>query len=479
MAVTSAALPFAKNELHETEYIYLTGMENPHLIITGGSQTGKTTLMFLLAALAASQGVIVIVFDPKWRWKKAFGDIPHVLVYDDPEEWNLVAERVYVEMKRRYQLDNSWQADLKDETTFPSILVMADEYGSLLLESNDWWHEQPDPNDTSENPKKAKGNSPLHRTWQYFLWRGAEARVVAVAAAHQASAQVLPHGTGSRQMYGQRIALGVDVEPQSWTMLVGPGRPKPEVPDRQRGAGVFLQGTRLGRIQTAWAKPTSLTALASRGIAVLERNGHLDAAGGLRLHVMPEVLLPRPGRVSGAAPLSGTGGMAALRTAKIPGDVPDTGTTASGDPDAANGASPTGGQQPDQTAVDEAGAAGAEPGSVGAAGSVQGAGPSKHLASAASFVAGHAAAATYLNTTFDGAGYTAESFRKARSRRPVEGETEMGGQPAWHQHSLRAWHRSRPIAGRRSDAETPNGKKPGKKPGRNGKRQPGDRGSAA
>ncbi|MGH3926108.1 MAG: hypothetical protein ACRDTT_25150, partial [Pseudonocardiaceae bacterium] len=67
---TTRAIPFAKNEFHETEFVRLAGMENPHWLFTGGSQTGKTTASFSVAGLAAAVSCIVLVFDPKWRWKK-------------------------------------------------------------------------------------------------------------------------------------------------------------------------------------------------------------------------------------------------------------------------------------------------------------------------------------------------------------------------------------------------------------------------
>jgi hypothetical protein len=60
-------------------------------------------------------------------------------------------------------------------------------------------------------------------------------------------------------------------------------------------------------------------------------------------------------------------------------------------------------------------------------------------------VVGLAAAAELL-------GMNVEAFRKARRRRPIEGETRAAGQPAFPPSELRAWQSRRKIAGRRSES---------------------------
>src|SRR6185437_16127497 len=57
-------------------------------------------------------------------------------------------------------------------------------------------------------------------------------------------------------------------------------------------------------------------------------------------------------------------------------------------------------------------------------------------------VTGLAAAAAYL-------GMTEDAFKKARQRRPVDGEVAApDGRPAWSRESLTAWRESRPSAAR-------------------------------
>jgi hypothetical protein len=63
---------------------------------------------------------------------------------------------------------------------------------------------------------------------------------------------------------------------------------------------------------------------------------------------------------------------------------------------------------------------------------------------------GIAAAARYL-------GYTkADSFRRARARHPIPGETKTSdGRPCWTPSALRSWQSNRKIAGNRVDSREP------------------------
>jgi hypothetical protein len=63
---------------------------------------------------------------------------------------------------------------------------------------------------------------------------------------------------------------------------------------------------------------------------------------------------------------------------------------------------------------------------------------------------GIAAAARYL-------GYAKpDSFRRARTRHPISGETRTGdGRPCWTPSALRSWQSKRKIAGNRADSREP------------------------
>jgi hypothetical protein len=65
-------------------------------------------------------------------------------------------------------------------------------------------------------------------------------------------------------------------------------------------------------------------------------------------------------------------------------------------------------------------------------------------------IVGIAAAARYL-------GYAKpDSFRRARTRHPIPGETKTGdGRPCWTPSALRSWQSKRKIAGNRADSREP------------------------
>ena len=65
-------------------------------------------------------------------------------------------------------------------------------------------------------------------------------------------------------------------------------------------------------------------------------------------------------------------------------------------------------------------------------------------------IIGVAAAARHL-------GYRkADSFRRARTRRPIPGEGKTdNGRPCWTPQALRSWQSKRKIAGQRADGREP------------------------
>lgn len=396
----SLMVPFAKNDDRETEYAQLTGTDMPHMLVAGGTQTGKTTLTRYVSAVAAAKGAIVLVLDPKWRWKKAFKGLPNILVYDDPEEWHGVMMAVRLEMERRYLADQASDSDLlSDHSLFPTMVVVADEFASLLIEADEWWKGQEDPDIPG---KKNKGGSPVRSLWTTLLLRGAEARMIAVAATQQANRNVFPNGTQDRGQYGQRVGLGNDLEPTSWSMLAGQGVSKPFVPSGRRGAGAYIRRGGVVPIQSVKVDLSELRRLAQRGIPLLRRAGHLDESGRLTLHGLSGVNLPRPVEIGGTVPVEAT----------VPPRV--VGVSRSGSE------SPAGG-----------------PGGSGEMDSVR--------------VVGLAAAVAYLNDAGLGP-YTVDSFRKARQRNPIPGEEKVSDRPCWTRLVLRSWHRGRPVAGDRKKA---------------------------
>src|SRR5699024_2993196 len=203
-------VPIGVDSTQQWLELRFSGIENPHILICGGSQTGKTTLQLLAAAVAASRGNIVIILDPKLRFSRAFRDpktgqpLPNVLVYRDADdaiaarEWHGILAQVTAEMQQRYRGDDQAHADvLDDQARFPNILVVADELGTLLdFADNEWPYRKAD---------GYKGNSPISEMIHTSSRMGAEAHVFGCFANQTAKEDELPAGTKTRSLCGQRI----------------------------------------------------------------------------------------------------------------------------------------------------------------------------------------------------------------------------------------------------------------------------------
>ena len=384
-------LRFAVNARREWVEIGFVGLENPHVLIVGGSRSGKTTLLKLIVAVAASQGFIVIVLDPKLRIGKWFEGVPHVRTYRHENSAIAAVEAegalrfVQDEQQRRYRLDDVPGAYvLADERRFPPILLVCDEFRTLVSNAQDEW--------PSRRPRGGRGDSPTERIFPNLMRMGAEARIFTVTATHTAHAEYLPAGVETRSLCGNRIVLGTDREVSNWTMIAGPGVVKPSVPERQKGAGVFLFGAREPmRVQVAEIRDHELVDLAMRGLPGLRAAGHVTEDGQL---LLGDVVLPRPGHMASHVAAAGSDAGAAGET------------FGAGQPVGQTDAGPVVGE-----ALPGAGRAVAEmpPPIVG-------------LAAAAEFC-----------------GMTYSNFRKHRERQPIGGEFLLGTSPAWQVADLREW----------------------------------------
>jgi hypothetical protein len=409
-------VPIGLDRNRDIVSLRFTEIENPHILIVGGSQVGKTTLQILIAAVAASRGNIVLILDPKLRFSRAFRHpitrepLPNVLVYRDPDpdvaaaEWDAILALVSAEMQRRYELDdNSDVSILADQTRFPTILVVVDELGNLLDFADKEW--------PYRKPEEYKGDTPVREYLHSMTRMGAEARVIGCFANQTASEREMPAGTRTRNLCGQRLFLGPVREGPQWRMLAGEGVERPDIPDGQKGAGAIIFGdAKPWRFQAGfldWKNhPEHVYDLAVRGVPILQEHGHIDDHGRLLLGGTP---VPRPGRIAGqvASGGFGTGNMppAATSTPK-PTPEPD----ASGPTPAAD--APAAGSAEDQ-AVAEAPVAELDP---------------EHA------VVGLADGAKFCKMSYS-------NFRKWRELYPIPNEVSnyQGNKPAWHKADLREW----------------------------------------
>ncbi|MGH9380813.1 MAG: type IV secretory system conjugative DNA transfer family protein [Thermoanaerobaculia bacterium] len=389
-----ARVPIGLDARQRWLFLRFTSVENPHILIVGGSQTGKTTLQILIAAMAAARGNIVIILDPKLRFSRPFRHpvtrepLPNVLVYRSPDamraamEWHGVTGLLVAEMQRRYQADEAAnQSVLTDQKRFPTVLLIADELGTLNDFADADWQRR--------KPEGFKGKTPTREYLQIIHRMGAEARIICCSANQTAKEDELPAGTRTRILCGQRVFLGRISEGRQWMMLAGDGVERPEIPDGQKGAGaaLFGNGTPV-RFQVAfldWVKhPEQVYELAAQGLPILRENGHIDASGRLLLGGVP---LPRPGEMWSQVAAQDD----AAQIISLPGD-------------------------PTPAAAEALAELEPEP----------------------ALIVGNAAAAQFCRMSLP-------NFRKHRAQYPIPGEIakHKGNQPAWPETELEKWSAER------------------------------------
>jgi hypothetical protein len=403
-------VPIGMDELPSWVELRFTQIENPHILVVGGSQSGKTSLQILIAAVAASRGNIVIICDPKLRFSRAFRHpvtrepLPNVLVYRDADpdiasrEWQGILELVLAEQQRRYRTDEESATNiLGDQARFPTILVVLDELGTLLdFADKEWPHRRPD---------DYKGKTPVREMIHTLTRMGAEARVIGCFANQTAREDEMPAGTKTRELCGQRIFLGTIRSNRSWGMLVGEGIAPPDIPDGHKGAGAVVFGDgKPVRFQAGfvdWKEhPEQIYNLAARGVPILRENGHVDEHGRLLLAGVP---VPSPGRMASHV----TGERLDLLQQPLASSMP-------GDSDETESPAPVPDQRTDSAPTPEK-----------ASGEVR---------EPARVIVG-------LQDAADFCGMTVANFRRVRDSHPIEGEISkyQGNKPGWQEPDLKVW----------------------------------------
>lgn len=425
------ALPIGKDKWHEWVHIRLDGelVENPGILVLGGSRIGKTTLQKLIAAEAASLGTIVIIIDPKQRFSKAFRRpgtheaLPHVLVYNHAEpttaarEWAGIIELAIHDQHRRYQLDKASDDEdyLRDLALFPRVLIVVDELGRALEYADLEWNEQ-------RKPDNHKGDTPTRNWLHESLAMGAEAGHINCWSNQTGGVNNFPKkNTESRSLFGQRCGLGNFSEDETIRAMYGTGVTVPTCPPGKKGAGnLALQRNKPYRFQAAYENNQTLYELASLGVGMLRETGHIDDTGRLYLAGVP---VPRPGEMASHVTPSG---LDLLHTAASP--EPITGGLTDED-----------GDQADELANNRHDGAAAQrhDGTTETDEGEQPANDTANIAPAEAgprFIVGNQAAAEFC-------GMKVDTFRTNRHRHDIPGEVAKadGNKPGWWETDLAEW----------------------------------------
>jgi len=223
-------------------YIQLSETDAPHALITGGTGTGKSVLLRLIALGAARQGIDVRGCDPKrvemrgWRgWPNITGVATRV------RDMIKLVDDTYDEMHDRYTQIEEGEAREED---YRRVLLIIDEFLMFGMIVNDWWAEERTRlggNQPKEHPvmRKVRGLVVMARGGVMNL----------VLATQRGDADIFPEGV--RDSIGARVAMGRQSQ-QSAQMMFGDAQTGRDVPQGARGVGTALGPDGPARVKVGW-----------------------------------------------------------------------------------------------------------------------------------------------------------------------------------------------------------------------------------
>jgi hypothetical protein len=186
--------------------------DSPHILISGGSGSGKSALTRLIASQALHHGNKVVVLDFKrssHRW--ALG-LPGVTYCRDIIEIHDALVTVADIAEDRNRLADDPNADLG-----PRIWLVCEEMNATTDKLRDYWELTRDKTD----PKR----SPAIQALKDILFMGRSAKVNAVVIAQRLEANVVGGGAARENFADRYLAR---YTPQTWKMLAGDVWPMPK-----------------------------------------------------------------------------------------------------------------------------------------------------------------------------------------------------------------------------------------------------------
>ena len=381
--------------------------EEPHLFIAAGTGGGKTATASVAAAHARAHGWLIDIIDPKRRSyidRKTGADVltnvPGIRVHTDIDAMMWALEEFFLSMlgvNIAVGDRSAWPG------AFPQRMLVIDEFGTFAGMAARVHH-------------RAGRGGPLPALDQrrQIEWQGRVAGHRLVVAVHQPSLRLFGD-SDSRSQYGYRLITGAYTT-SLWRMTFGYAPPI-EWDARIKGRGVVGIGeapSLIHHAQIAWMPAAERRRYALTGPPPPDWFADLRPAPWITPRVLTEgrklagaslvTVAGRPVPALVAVPVPP--GQQVLPPAETLSGVPLWDTTAALD------------GSPEEQAADEG----------------------------SGLITGISAAAGYL-------GYSKpDSFRRARTRHPIPGETRTGdGRPAWTPAALRVWHAQRNVGYRTTD----------------------------
>jgi hypothetical protein len=214
----------------------LTDTDNPHMLLTGGTGSGKSVALRVLMMKAARLGLDVRGCDPKRVEMRGLRGWPNVtrIATRIPDMIKLISD-TYDEMHRRYDLIEAGEAH---ESDFRRILLVIDEFLMFGMLINDWWAAKKD-----EEGGTGKEH-PVMRKLRGLIVMARGGLINLVIATQRGDAVIFPDGV--RDSLGERVALGQQSQ-QSALMMFGDASVGRDIPPNSQGVGHTkqLQDTRI------------------------------------------------------------------------------------------------------------------------------------------------------------------------------------------------------------------------------------------
>jgi hypothetical protein len=319
-------------------------------------------------------------------------------------------ERFNDEMNRRYELIEQHPEIADDpELYFQPWFLVTDEKGSLTSEIKAWWKD-----------KGEKGLPEPLRLEKINLWQARAAAMYMFDLAQQANLDVFLDSDGRDQRMA-RIAAGPQTR-SSWMMLF-PGVAKVKALMKKGRAMLGIGPDDVKEVQLAQVSIEDARAFAEAGAAIAKKENATRAQ--------------RVSELSGTSvPEDSSEGLPGQTSPNVPGQSRDG---QSGELSRGNGhrtAFPINNSQVQDGSMDT---------STAAVSTVQDT-VENGQESDEQWVVGVQDAADLL-------GMKRANFEKSRQRRPIDGETRRGTQPAWTVLDLQEWRSQAPRAGRQSSGD--------------------------
>jgi len=269
--------------------------DSPHVLVSAGSGSGKSTTVRLLAAQVLARGGVVLVLDIK-RLSHAWArGLPGVRYCRDIAQVHDALLWLREELDQRNRLADDG-ADVDGNTdqvdVGPRLLVLAEEMNATAGRLAAYWRKT-----------KAKDDpalSPAVEALADALFMGRQVRVNVLAVAQMLTARTIG-GPEARENMGVRILARYTLN--AWRVLVPEIWPAPRASRHTGRAQVCVAG-HAAETQIAYLTPAEARELAAQGAAIFPASGPPRAADLPGLHAVADPVGLGAAVAGGVVPLT-------------------------------------------------------------------------------------------------------------------------------------------------------------------------------